>query len=348
MSRKFIGVAVSALAILTATAALASLFIPTEAARIDASSSPQSGEPSLADIRRATEKYRDIKVALADGYIRDPANMCETADMMGLPREQGAMGIHYFRPDLLGINAPPNPRVSGAGTHTDFLKPAILLYEPQADGSLTLIGVENLVFAKAWKDKDHNSIQSLYRRSSLTLLIFATFLFMMVWLNLDSVFAILHIPELYLQGRYVILFLGLSKVLDLGTGVNEQIIGTSNMWRFQFYLTLVLLAGTVPMNIWLIKWLGITGSGVAALVMAVVYNSLRYAFLYFRFGMQPFTLRTLYVVLLAVLGWSVCQFLITMENPWVRGILRTGIFCAIYLFPIIYFRWSQDVTESWR
>ena len=93
----------------------------TEAARIDASSSPKAGEPTLAEIRGATEKYRDIKVALAEGYMRDPANMCETADMMGLPREQGAMGIHYFRPDMLGINAPPNPRVNGAGTHTDFL-----------------------------------------------------------------------------------------------------------------------------------------------------------------------------------------------------------------------------------
>ncbi len=78
----------------------------------------------------------------------------------------------------------------------------------------SLIAIAIPILAKAWKDKDYNSIQSMYRRSSLTLLIFATFLFMMVWLNLDSVFEILHIPELYLQGRYVILFLGISKVLD--------------------------------------------------------------------------------------------------------------------------------------
>ena len=135
MSRKSIGLAATALAIVTATAALAHLLIPGEAGRIDASSSPRPGEPSLAEIRQATEKYRDIKVALAEGFIRDPANMCETADMMGLPREKGGMGIHYFRPDMLGITAPPNPRVNGAGTHTDFLKPAILLYEPQYDGS---------------------------------------------------------------------------------------------------------------------------------------------------------------------------------------------------------------------
>jgi hypothetical protein len=162
MSRKSIGLATSALVILATTAALAHLFIPSEAGRIDASSSPRSGEPSLAEVRRATEKYRDIKVALADGYIRDPANMCETADMMGLPPEKGAMGIHYVRLDMLGITSPPNPRVNGTSTHTDFRKPAILLYEPQADGSLELIGVENLVFAKAWKEAGHDTPPSFH------------------------------------------------------------------------------------------------------------------------------------------------------------------------------------------
>jgi hypothetical protein len=111
---------------------------------------PAADEPTLSAVRAATQRFSDVELALAEGYIRDPANMCETADMMGRPREQGAMGIHYFRPDLLGISGPPNPRVDGAGTHTDFLNPAILLYEPQADGSLQLVGVENLVFAKAW------------------------------------------------------------------------------------------------------------------------------------------------------------------------------------------------------
>ena len=70
---------------------------------------------------------------------------------MGLPDSLGAMGIHYFRPDLLGITAPPNPRVDGTGTHTDFRVPSVLIYEPQADGSLELVAVENLVFLKSWE-----------------------------------------------------------------------------------------------------------------------------------------------------------------------------------------------------
>lgn len=109
-----------------------------------------SSEPDIAAVRTATERFRDVKVALAEGYIADPMNVCDTADMMGRPKELGAMGIHYFRPDMLGITGPPNPRVDGTGTHTDFNRPAILIYEPQADGSLMLVAVENLVFAKAW------------------------------------------------------------------------------------------------------------------------------------------------------------------------------------------------------
>jgi len=107
-------------------------------------------EPTLEQVRVATERFRDVKVAQAEGYVRDPMNICDTADMMGRPAALGAMGIHFFRPDLLGIKGPPNPRVDGDGTHTDFRKPAILIYEPQGDGSLKLVAVENLVFQRSW------------------------------------------------------------------------------------------------------------------------------------------------------------------------------------------------------
>ncbi|HSM04324.1 MAG TPA: hypothetical protein VK858_06870 [Longimicrobiales bacterium] len=109
------------------------------------------GEPSLEELRSVTEKYQDIDVALAEGYVRDPMDLCVTSELEGLDPALGAMGVHYIRMDLLGVAGPPNPRVDGTGTHTDFREPAVLLYEPQADGSLELVAVENLVFIEAWE-----------------------------------------------------------------------------------------------------------------------------------------------------------------------------------------------------
>lgn len=108
-------------------------------------------EPTFAEIRQRTKPFTAVEMALAAGYIRDPGNLCETADMIGRPVADGAMGIHFFRPDLLGITSLPNQRVDGTGTHTDFREPGVLIYEPQADGSLVLVAVENLVFKAAWE-----------------------------------------------------------------------------------------------------------------------------------------------------------------------------------------------------
>ena len=134
----------------------------TTATHPDSPGSPGPGEPTLAEVRTGTERFRDLKVALAEGYIRDPFDLCETADMMGRPASDGAMGVHYFRPDLLGVTAPPSPRVDGNGTHIDFRQPAILIYEPQADGSIELIAVENLVFKAAWAASGHTAPPSFH------------------------------------------------------------------------------------------------------------------------------------------------------------------------------------------
>ncbi|MNT79692.1 hypothetical protein D3C72_2190550 [compost metagenome] len=42
------------------------------------------------------------------------------------------------------------PRVDGKSTYTDWKQPSVLIYEPQEDGSLELVAVENLVFEAAW------------------------------------------------------------------------------------------------------------------------------------------------------------------------------------------------------
>ncbi|HEU4829338.1 MAG TPA: hypothetical protein VFT04_09085 [Gemmatimonadales bacterium] len=116
-----------------------------------------ANEPTLDEVRQLTRRYLSADSALADGYVRDPSNTCESSELMGLPAEVGVMGIHFFRPDLLGITGPPNPKVNGTGTHTDFRKPAVLIYEPQADGSLQLVAVENLVFIESWEAAGHTA-----------------------------------------------------------------------------------------------------------------------------------------------------------------------------------------------
>ena len=119
-------------------------------AEVETSTVPAPDSPEVMALVQVANKYKDVNVALSEGYI--PADgMCVTAAMEGLPGELGGMGVHYIRPDLLKITA-VTPRVNGMSTHTDFMQPGILIYEPTADGQMELVAIESLVFTKSWHD----------------------------------------------------------------------------------------------------------------------------------------------------------------------------------------------------
>lgn len=111
----------------------------------------------LAAVRAATDRFQDVNVALAEGYIADPTGHCVTAADLGAPAEWGSMGIHYFDPERMKLDMPaPGQRVVGHATSYDPLRPEIMVYEPQEDGSMRLVAVEYLVFKKSWSEAGHS------------------------------------------------------------------------------------------------------------------------------------------------------------------------------------------------
>ena len=144
-------------ALLTGVIALAALAAAAPPAAAQARAVPPA---EMDAIKAATERYRDVNAAIADGYVL-PMKMCVMAPDEGHPRQLGGMGLHYARPDLLGVTA-ETPRVDGVGTHTDFTRPSVLVYQPMADGSMKLVAIENLVWAKAWHEAGHEGPPSFH------------------------------------------------------------------------------------------------------------------------------------------------------------------------------------------
>jgi hypothetical protein len=101
---------------------------------------PQSTEQKKAAagaliqiVRQSTERFKDVRVAEAEGYALIFG--CVTGP------DSGAMGLHYLNGNILSTN------------ELDPTKPQIVIYEPQPDGTLKLIGADFLVFADAWDKK---------------------------------------------------------------------------------------------------------------------------------------------------------------------------------------------------
>lgn len=80
---------------------------------------------------KATAQFREFETASKAGYTTQyPAGCAQSPD--------GAQGFHYMNKAL----------VDGK---VDLLHPELVMYEPQADGSLQLIGVDYVVPFTEWK-----------------------------------------------------------------------------------------------------------------------------------------------------------------------------------------------------
>jgi hypothetical protein len=102
---------------------------------------PAVVQQDLAVARQATARFHNVEVALAEGYVPTP----ECAAIPGV----GGMGVHYINPALMGLTI-QDGRVHGLDAQIDVTKPEMLVYEPQADGSLRLVAVEYYASRDAW------------------------------------------------------------------------------------------------------------------------------------------------------------------------------------------------------
>jgi len=81
------------------------------------------------------------------------------------------------------------------------------------------------IVAQAWKENDVSKINMLYKKTALNQLIVGLGLFLLLWLNIDSL--LLFLPEAYRAGKWVILLIGIARVVDMGMGINTEILATS-------------------------------------------------------------------------------------------------------------------------
>lgn len=186
--------------------------------------------------------------------------------------------------------------------------------------------------AQAWKDKNVALIQKIYQRSSINLLVFSLLLFVLIAINYKHAIIVFGLKQEFLLGFGAFIFLGLARVVDLGTGVNAQIIGTSNFWRFELTSGVILLALTLPLTYVLTKQMGIIGPPIAALIANTLYNIIRISFLWNKFKLYPFTLKTLYAVLLAgvvlLVSWLLFNNLSGLAGLFIRSIFALVSFIA--------------------
>ncbi len=206
-----------------------------------------------------------------------------------------------------------------------------------------IISASMIHLATAWKEKNMELIGKIYQRSSINQLLFACGFFSLVVMNLQDAVITFELKDTYLKAFYVVIFLGFAKVVDMGTGVNAQIIATSTYWRFELFSGVILLLVMLPLSYILTRSYGIVGTGVAQLISISIYNFIRVVFLWNKFRLHPFSIQSVYTLLLGGTCFALSYFLFRDLHSWPGLFARSIFFCMAFAGGALYMNLSPDI-----
>lgn len=282
--------------------------------------------------------HQQGEVTLQRGILKvNPAQRKEMISVAGISLLAGFSGLGLSHVDSIMLEEMAGLEITGAYAVAGYF--AVLIAIP----SRNVFRITMTVIAQAFASQDLKAIQIIYQKSSLNLMIVGGLLLLGLYANADNVFAML--PAEYETARPALLTLAFSNFLIMVGGASAQVIANSKLYRYNGYFGLGLIVMAIITNWLFIPIWGAVGAAMASLVSMFVYKFAKYWILYQRYRFQPFTLNSLWVVLIGCATAVIVYFLPLANSLVVNIVWVSSITTVLFLVPIFFLNLSPDLNE---
>ncbi len=218
--------------------------------------------------------------------------------------------------------------------------------------SKAIRSISGPILAAALQKNDTQQVRELYQKSALNLLLIGGITFLLVVCNIDSLLGILPKSEIYSQGKWVVVLIGLAKLLDMSLGLNIELITYSKYFRFNTVLVLLLAGFVVLANRFLLPRYGINGAAMATAATTLLGAFIKSGFVQWKYKLLPLLRRdwAAVAVLAAVglLGYLIPSFGNNTISKIAEIGVKSGLMLLFFAFLVIRFRVSDDLFYIYR
>jgi O-antigen/teichoic acid export membrane protein len=207
----------------------------------------------------------------------------------------------------------------------------------------SIVSISVPLLAKAWEEQDFKQIQTIYSKSSINQLIVGGLFFLCVWINIDAIFSIL--PEKFSYGKWVVMYIGLAQLFNVAAGLNGSIIVNSKYYKYDLVTNILLVVLTIISNYLLIPKYGINGAAMATAFSVFLFNLIRLILIKVKMGLQPFSLKTLYTVLILLAVYGISIYLPLSGNLYLDIVWKTFVVLAIFIPLLLTLELSEDINK---
>ena len=193
----------------------------------------------------------------------------------------------------------------------------------------------------------------MVRQVSINQFLLGALILLLIWTNLDVLFWLMPNGAIYAAGRYVVLIIGLTKVVDLLFGGNHEILLNSPAYRFSLIALVFLGVISFSINYVMIPIYGMNGAAAGTVVSVLLYNSLKSGFIWVRYRLWAFDRKTLYALLLVASLFALQALWPTQHMTQPLELLAVSLgksVVILLLFTVVLFRYqlSPEVSEMWQ
>jgi O-antigen/teichoic acid export membrane protein len=201
------------------------------------------------------------------------------------------------------------------------------------------------LISEYWRTKNMVGLQSIYRKSSINLLLAGMGIGGLILVNVQNIQR--YLPDPYSTMILPLVILVAARWINLGTGLNHVIIQLSTLWRFDFATTLIYSLIGIPLNYLLINRMGMLGAALANVAAMFIYNTVRFTFLYKRYGLQPFSVKTLAGLIGGMTIIAFVYWIPSLPNLYLDGLIRSSLFIGLFGLFVLSARLSQEFNAIW-
>lgn len=203
------------------------------------------------------------------------------------------------------------------------------------------------IISDSFENNDISKIRTIYKKSSNSLLAIGSIIFLFIWLNVSFVLDFMRNGDDLLPFVFSALFLGISKIFDLMTSVNNIIIIYSKYYKYNLLFLFIMSVINISLNLWLIDLYGITGAAIATCISLFTLNAIKTLFIYKVLGVHPFSKKTVFIFLTLIIGLGVVSLFqeLIIVNGLVSAIIYSVLLSTITL-PLFYkMKLSEELND---
>jgi len=215
-------------------------------------------------------------------------------------------------------------------------------------GTLVLIPSKALnkiaptLIAKAYKEKDLDTVKDIYYKSSGNLFLIGVLILLGLIVNLENIFSI--IPRSYEDGKYVIVLIGLANLIKMGGGSNDSLITYSKYYKMTTAFLILLVILIILLNFIFIPPFGMTGAALASLIAIFIYNLAKFFFIKYKFGFNPYNYQFIIVIALSAIIYFIILALPDLESFIVEIIVDSIITTLLFYFSVRYLAIGSELN----